>query len=323
MGTAVSEILQITKKTGKRQNLICNLLPRHLLPVCIPLLHLPANKILMKQSYTFLLITVLLLSCSNPERNNGEEQEITTPTHTGIPAPPLLSAALIAEYPHDTSAFTEGLQIHNGKLYEGTGEEGKSFIQVTDIKTGKVNQKFPVKDPAIFGEGINIFKDKLYQLTYQNNIVFVYDLKDLSKPVKTFPWQGEGWGMTNNGTELIISDGGAAGNLYFVNPENFRVSHSVQVRDNNGPVRYVNELEYIDGFVYANVWGSTYLIKIDPSNGQVVGKIETSDMLRSFYSTYPIQQMDNVLNGIAYDSTAKKIYITGKNWPKLFEIRLN
>lgn len=265
-----------------------------------------------------------LFSC-NPDEKKVDDGQATTPsaTSTGIPAPAVLSAAVIAEYPHDTSAFTEGLQVHNGKLYEGTGEEGRSFIQITDIKTGKVENKYPVKDPTIFGEGINVFKDKLYQLTYQNHLVFVYDLKDLSKPIKTFPWQSEGWGMTNNGTELIISDGGPAGNLYFVNPDDFRVSHSIQVRDNNGPVTYVNELEYIDGFIYANVWGRTHLIKIDPSNGHVTGKIETADMLRSFYSTYPIQQMDNVLNGIAYDSTSKKIYITGKNWPKLFEIRLN
>lgn len=277
----------------------------------------------MKPLYTLLLFSALFFSCNEPVKKNGEEEVTPSVTNTGIPAPPMLSAVLIAEYPHDTGAFTEGLQIHDGKLYEGTGEEGKTFIQVTDIKTGRVLQKNLIKDATIFGEGINIFKDRLYQLTYQNNIALVYDLKDLSKPLKTFPWQGEGWGMTNNGTELIISDGGSAGNLYFVNPENFRVSHSIQVRDNNGPVRYVNELEYIDGFIYANVWGTTQLIKIDPSNGQVTGKIETADMLRSFYSSYPIRQMENVLNGIAYDSTSKKIYITGKYWPKLFEIRLN
>ncbi len=274
----------------------------------------------MKQ-YFILAAVVLFFSCN--EGDKKPDETIVAQPSTGIAPPTMIPAALIAEYPHDINAFTEGLQIHEGKLYEGTGEEGKSFIQITDIKTGKVEKKYPVKDNSIFGEGINVFKGKLYQLTYQNHIAFMYDLKDLSKPEKTFPWQTEGWGMTNNGSELIISDGGAAGNLYFVNPETFRVSHIVQVVDNNGPVRFVNELEYIDGFVYANVWGSSYLIKIDPSNGHVVGKIETADMLRSFYSSYKIEQMDNVLNGIAYDSTSKKIYITGKNWPKLFEIRLN
>lgn len=288
-----------------------------------PFVTFAGKYILMKRSINFLLLTAILFSCTDPGKKTGQAEETNSTISTGIPAPVILSAALIAEYPHDTNAFTEGLQIHDGKLYEGTGGEGNSYIQITDKKTGKVLNKYPVKDPTIFGEGINILKDRLYQLTYQNNLVLVYELKDLSKPVKSFPWQGEGWGMTNNGTELIISDGGAAGNLYFVNPENFRVSHSIQVRDNNGPVMNVNELEYIDGFIYANVWGSTYIIKIDPSNGQVVGKIETAELLRSFYASYPIQQMDNVLNGIAYDSTSKKIYITGKNWPKLFEIKLN
>lgn len=275
------------------------------------------------RQYFIPAIIILFFSCNG---GNGPDKitddTVAVQPATGIAAPTMLNAALIAEYPHDTSAFTEGLQVHDGKLYEGTGEEGSSFIQISDIKTGKVEKKYPI-DSKLFGEGINVFKGKLYQLTYQNNIAFMYDLKDLSKPEKTFPWLGEGWGMTNNGSELIISDGGASGNLYFVNPETFKTSHIVQVVDNNGPVRYVNELEYIDGFIYANVWGSTHLIKIDPSNGHVIGKIETADMLRSFYASYKIEQMDNVLNGIAYDSTKKKIYITGKNWPKLFEIRLN
>lgn len=277
----------------------------------------------MKHYFPLAILTGFLFSCNSPDKDDSVTDPGTPSTNNiGIPAPAKIPAALIAEYPHDTSAFTEGLQIHNGKLYEGTGMEEKSFIQISDIKTGKVEKKFPVKDKTIFGEGINVFKDKLYQLTYQNHIVFVYDLKDPSKLLKTFPWQSEGWGMTNNGTELIISDGQAAGNLYFVNPETFRTNRIVQVTDNNGPVRNVNELEYIDGSVYANVWGSSYIIKIDPSNGHVLGKIETADMLRSFYASYP-EQTDNVLNGIAYDSTTKKIYITGKNWPKLFEIRLN
>lgn len=273
-------------------------------------------------SVTILLAIFSCYSCSN-NTSNDSDLDPAPAVNTGIAAPTLLPAALIAEYPHDTSAFTEGLFIHDGKLYEGTGELKTSFIQVSDIKTGKIEKKYLVQDSTIFGEGINILNGKLYQLTYQNHLVLVYDLKDLSKPVKTFPWASEGWGMTNNGTELIISDGQPQGNLYFVNPEDFKVNRIVQVVDNIGPVNYINELEYIDGFVYANVWGTTHLIKIDPNNGHVLAKIETRDALRSFYSSYRIEPMDNVMNGIAYDSTNKKIYITGKNWPKLFEIRLN
>ena len=247
----------------------------------------------------------------------------TNPVTSGIAAPQILNASLMAEYPHDTAAFTEGLFVHDGKMYEGTGMKKESFISIYDIKTGKIEKKYPVKDTTIFGEGINIINDKLYQLTYQNNVVFVYDLKDLSKPIKTFPWNTEGWGMTNNGTELIISDGSQEGRIYFVNPDDFRIKRIIQVTDNNGPVNFVNELEYIDGSIYANVWGESYIIQIDPANGHVIGKLETAELLRGFLTGHTRLDNDAVLNGIAYDSTSKRMYITGKRWPKLFELKLN
>jgi glutaminyl-peptide cyclotransferase len=270
-----------------------------------------------------LLFTVLFIGCNNNETDNTEEPPVTGTT--GISAPKKIQVMLLAEYPHDTAAFTEGLFVHNGKMYESTGLTKESTIQINDIKTGKNEKKFLLKDSTIFGEGINIFKDKLYQLTYQNHLVYVYNLNDLNKPIKTFPWQTEGWGMTNNGTELIISDGGRSGNLYFVNPDDFKIKRIVQVTDNYGPVDSVNELEFINGSIFANVWGRDYILQIDPSNGHVTGKIETADLLKSFYATYPInyQDLDNVLNGIAYDSSSKKIYITGKKWPKLFELQFN
>ncbi len=274
----------------------------------------------MKKYFSILLL-VVLISCN--DNNNADEDSEVPANTTGIAAPAQLTGNVMAEYPHDTSSFTEGLQVHNGKLYEGTGLLKESMIKITDIRTGKLEKKHELKDSTLFGEGINIFKDKLYQLTYQNHLVLVYNLSDLSKPVKTFNWATEGWGITNNGKELVISDGQMQGNLYFVNPEDFRINRIVQVVDNLGTVDSINELEYIDGYIYANVWGDSFIIKIDPSNGHVVGKLETAEMLGSFYSNYPIREMDNVLNGIAYDSTTKKIYITGKRWPKLFEIKLN
>ena len=268
-----------------------------------------------------LVILVYLFSCNSNESATTADEVV--PSGNGIAMPKVLQASVVAAYPHDTAAFTEGLFVHNGKLYEGTGEKKQSFIQISDIKTGKVEKKYPIKDSTIFGEGINIIGDKLYQLTYQNHIVYVYNLNDLSKPIQTFPWQSEGWGMTNNGTELIISDGQSSGNLYFVNPADFKIKRIVQVVDNMGPVNYVNELEYINGSIYANVWGTTYILQIDPSNGHVMGKLETASILSSYYTSYPIKEMDNVLNGIAYDSASKSMYITGKRWPKLFELKLN
>lgn len=265
----------------------------------------------------------ILAACNgNDESNNNEEPPVINTT--GIAAPAKLQASVMAEYPHDTAAFTEGLQFVNGKLYEGTGLEKKSMIKVVDIKTGNAVKKQLIADTTIFGEGINVFKDKLYQLTYQNHLVYVYNLKDLSKPEKTFPWQNEGWGMTNNGTELIVSDGQPEGNLYFINPDNFRLNRIVQVKDNVGVISNINELEYIEGYVYANIYGETYILKIDPFNGHVAGKLETADILRSFYSSFPMRNdLSNVLNGIAYDSASKKVFITGKMWPKLFELKLN
>ena len=276
----------------------------------------------MKQLLPLLLI-ILFAGCSN---NNTDDNAEETPANTtGIAAPKILSVMVLAEYPHDTAAFTEGLFVHNGKMYESTGQFKESMIQINDIKTGSTEKKYPIKDSTIFGEGINILNDKLYQLTYQNHLVFVYNLNDLTKPIKTFPWQTEGWGMTNNGTELIISDGGREGNLYFVNPDDFKIKRILQVRDNFGAVDNLNELEYINGTIFANVWGGDYILQIDPSNGHVIGKIQTAELLKSFYATYPIdyQSLDNVLNGIAYDSTSKKIFITGKKWPKLFELQFN
>ena len=276
----------------------------------------------MKKLFTLIALTAFF-SCSN--NNSDLTTEETLPTGNGLAAPKALQAILLAEYPHDTAAFTEGLLIHKGKLYESTGLLNQSFIQISDIKTGKYEKKIPLKDPTIFGEGINILGDKLYQLTYQNHVAYVYNLADLTKPTKTFTWHSEGWGMTNNGTDLIISDGQASGNLYFVNPANFTTKRIIQVMDNNGPVDSINELEYINGSIYANVWGSTYILQINPDNGHVVGKLETTELLKSFYSSYPInwQELNNVLNGIAYDSTTKKMYITGKRWPKIFELKMN
>jgi glutaminyl-peptide cyclotransferase len=276
----------------------------------------------MKRLFTLIALTTFF-SCTNNNSDSTTEENI--PTGNGLAAPKQLQAMLMAEYPHDTAAFTEGLLIHKGKLYESTGLLKQSFIQITDIKTGKIEKKIPLKDPSIFGEGINILGDKLYQLTYQNHVAYVYNLTDLTKPIQTFTWHSEGWGMTNNGTDLIISDGQASGNLYFVNPTNFTTKRIIQVMDNNGPVDSINELEYINGFIYANVWGNTYILQINPDNGHVIGKLETTDLLKSYYSSYPInwEEKDNVLNGIAYDSTTKKMYITGKRWPKIFELKMN
>lgn len=265
-----------------------------------------------------LAVLFLLVSC-----NSGSGGGNTPAIDSSImPKPtPLISYNIVNVYPHDTSAFTEGLQVYNGKFYEGTGMEQESTLRIADITTGKVEKKHFYKDTAIFGEGIQVFKGKIYQLTWKNHIVYVYDQKNIDQPVKTLQWPYEGWGMTNNGTDLIISDGSS--NLYFVDPETFKVKSTLGVTEDGSPVTYINELEYINGFIYANVWQTDNIVKIDPSSGHIVGKMELPDLKQKYFSKEIITDRTDVLNGIAYDSTSKKMYITGKRWPKMFEIVLN
>jgi glutamine cyclotransferase len=267
------------------------------------------------KSYLILSVIILLAAC-----NGGTDKPVVDDSIVPKKAPQI-AYNIVNVYPHDTSAYTEGLQIYNGKLYEGTGMENESALQISDIKTGKVEKKHFYKDPLIFGEGIQVFKGKIYQLTWKNHIVFVYDEKNIDQPAKQLKWPYEGWGMTNNGTDLIISDGTAT--LYFVDPETFKVKSTVSVTEDSNPIGYVNELEYIDGFVYANIWQTDEIIKIDPVTGHVVGRIDFPDLREKYFPKEIIPERTDVLNGIAYDSTTKKMYITGKRWPKLFEITMN
>lgn len=181
------------------------------------------------------------------------------PKSGGIPSPAPINYTIVATHPHDSSAYTQGLIMHEGKLYEGTGDYEESSIRITDYKTGAVVKKHMMGTEDIFGEGITILNGKLYQLTWQNNFVNVYDPKNITKVIKTFKWPYEGWGITNNGKELIISDG--TSNLYFVNPETFTINKTVGVQDNNGSVRLLNELEWINGFIYANIYTTSEIVK--------------------------------------------------------------
>lgn len=264
-----------------------------------------------------LFALLLLASCTN-NSNENENEGSSSPgtTVSGIPAPQNIALNIIAVYPHDTSAYTQGLEIYQNKMYESTGDFQNSSLRITDIKTGKVEQKHMMGSASIFGEGITVFKDKIYQLTWKNHIVNVYDIKDINKPIQTFTWPYEGWGITHNNTDLIISDG--TSNLYFVNSEDFKLKSTVQVRDDVGPIGSINELEYIDGFVYGNIYGDNVIVKIDPSNGHVVGKIFLPGLIQQYSKGY-IPDEEDVLNGIAWDSASKKLYITGKRWPKMFE----
>jgi glutaminyl-peptide cyclotransferase len=274
---------------------------------------------MIKKLLPYTLLLLVFAACNGDNPDEGGEETVLTP---GVLPPQNLAFNVVNTFPHDTSDFTEGLQVVDGKMYEGTGETAQSVIKVYDIKTGSVSKQHKIAD-TLFGEGIQVFKGKLYQLTYQNHLVLVYDLKDITKPIQTFTWPTEGWGMTNDGTHLIVSDGSPY--IYYVNPADFSILKKVQVLSNTGPLGNINELEYIDGFIYANVFMTDTIVKINPANGHVVAVMDCRGLLQQYASKEIAAGFDpsnNVLNGIAWDSAAKKMYITGKNWPKLFEVAL-
>jgi len=267
------------------------------------------------RKYSAIVALIVLAACNGGDTGVVEDNTIK-------PKPiPAINYNIVAEYPHDTSAYTQGLEFHNGKLYEGTGDFETSSLRITDYKTGKVEQRHMMGTDSIFGEGITIFKNKIYQLTWESHLVYVYDVNNIKKPVKTFNWPYEGWGITNNGTDLIISDGTAK--LYFVNPDDFKLKSTIAITENGDPVPYLNELEYIGGFVFANKYQAETIYKIDPSSGFVVGKINLAGLREKYFPGQIIPGRTDVLNGIAYDSATKKFLVTGKRWPKMFELKLN
>jgi glutaminyl-peptide cyclotransferase len=267
--------------------------------------------------YLTLAVIIFLTACNGGDKTPDESID-TSLIHKDAPK---INYTIVNQYPHDTSAYTQGLELYNGKLYEGTGDFETSSLRITDLKTGKVEKKHMMGSDKIFGEGITIFKGKIYQLTWQSNIVYVYDLNNLDKPIKTFKWPYDGWGITNNGTDLIVSDGSA--NVFFVNADDFSVKRRITVNEDGSPIDSINELEYIDGFVFANVYQSEFIVKIDPANGNVVGRIDLPGLREKYFPKEIIPERTDVLNGIAYDSVTKKLFITGKRWPKMFEITLN
>ena len=255
----------------------------------------------------FLFLTFIAAGCSNDDASANN-------TTTAVPQTPVLTYTVVATYPHDTSAYTQGLEFRNGILYEGTGNKGFSKLRQVDLKTGKAAKELSL-DSTFFGEGITILNDTLYQLTWQEKVVFAYNPKTFKK-INQYPLNTEGWGITNNGKQLIVSDGSST--LYFYEPATFRLLHTQGVTEGGSAVYNLNELEYINGFIYANKYESNYILKIDPASGQVVAKLDLSNLENRVRSKDP---RVNYLNGIAYDSTTKKIYVTGKWWPELFEIQ--
>ncbi len=259
------------------------------------------------------LVVLAPLLATNAVALIGQPHQVQRLPFVGSRAP--LSRYVITHvYPHDSHAFTQGLEYRDGALFEGTGLHGESTLRKVEIASGRVLQRASI--PAeYFGEGITTWGQTILQLTWQSEIGFVYDRTTL-KQLRTFRYTGEGWGLTHNATHVIMSDGSAS--LRFLDPRTLTETHRLLVTDAGIPVRDLNELEWVNGEIYANVWQTSFVARISPTSGRVLGWIDLSGLLS------PAEERSgvDVLNGIAYDPARGRLFVTGKLWPKLFEIQV-
>ena len=256
------------------------------------------------------LLLVLLLTnfnCNSTNSNSSSSESPNGPV-------PVYGYEIIKVRPHDPDAFTQGLEVRDGKLFESTGEVGRSSLRMVDLENGDVVKKVEVP-PPYFAEGVSTLKGKLYQLTWQHQVGFIYDAQNLQKNGQ-FSYTGEGWGLTNDGRSLIISNG--TNRIKFLDPDTFQVTKTIAVFDGKQPVEQLNELEYINGDLYANVWHTDRIAIINPDSGRVKAWLD----LRGLLSPGDVRDEEAVLNGIAYDAASDRLFVTGKLWPKLFEIKI-
>ena len=235
-------------------------------------------------------------------------------------APEIYTYKIINTYPHDKGAYTQGLEFLNGFLYEGTGKKGSSSIRKVELKSGKVLQQKDI-DEQYFGEGITIFNNKLYQLTWQSGIGFVYDLNTFEQE-KTFNYtkSREGWGLSHNGEKLIKTDGTEF--IWFLNPETLAEEDYIEVYTNERKVEKLNELEFVNGLIYVNIWQQNTILMVNPATGKVEGVANLNSLKTTIEKEQKLEDTDEVLNGIAFDKDTNRLFVTGKHWSKLYEIEL-
>jgi glutaminyl-peptide cyclotransferase len=227
---------------------------------------------------------------------------------------PVARYQVVHVYPHDPQAFTQGLAFADGVLYEGTGLNGRSTVRTVKLENGEALKVHKVAE-QYFGEGIAVWRDRIFELTWRSGTGFIYDRNTLER-VGTFTYAGEGWGLTHDGARLIMSDGSAF--LRFLDPDTQRETGRVQVRDGGVPVEHLNELEFVKGEVLANVWQTERVVRIDPKTGRVLGWIDFAGLLSPGDAARGV----DVMNGIAYDAANDRLFVTGKLWPRLFEVRI-
>jgi glutamine cyclotransferase len=251
----------------------------------------------------------------------NKTEKVTSPIYIlADAAPEIYTYKIINSYPHDKGAYTQGLEYHDGFLYEGTGRHGESSIRKVELTTGKVLQQKDL-DPKYFGEGITIFDNKLYQLTWRSGIGFIYNL-DTFDQIGEFKYtkSREGWGLTHNQEQLIKTDG--TENIWFLNPETLVEENYIEAYTNTRKVENLNELEYVNGMIYANVWQQNSILIVNPTNGKIEGVANLNSLKEQMQKEQTLDENDDVLNGIAYDKENNRLFITGKHWGKLYEIEL-
>ncbi len=261
---------------------------------------------------------VIAFLCQSPLAA-GHGAAITRTSFSQVPsgnhqgAVPVLGATVVKAYPHDPHAFTQGLEYCEGFLYESTGRSGQSALRQTALETGAIVKSVPLP-PQYFGEGLTIFRGKIYQLTWLSKTGFIYDLHTF-KQLGEFHYASEGWGLTHDDASLILSDG--TNRLQFIDPVSFRVTRTIEVYAGNEAVTNLNELEFIHGEIWANVWHSSRIARIDPRSGQVMSWIDLAPIVAR-----EEHEPEDVLNGIAYDAKRGQVFVTGKNWAEIFQVKI-
>ena len=251
----------------------------------------------------------------------NKTEKVTSPIYIlADTAPDIYTYKIINTYPHDKKAYTQGLEYYNGFLYEGTGQKGESSIRKVNLTTGEVLQQKDL-DAQYFGEGITILNNKIYQLTWKGGVGFVYNLETFEKESEfKYTKSREGWGLTNNGEKIIKSDG--TENIWFLNLETLVEESYIEAYTDSRKVENLNELEYVNGMIYANVWQQNSILIINPINGKIEGVANLNSLKEHIQKEQTLQDRDDVLNGIAYDNDNNRLFVTGKHWGKLYEIEL-
>lgn len=270
----------------------------------------------------YLIISILaiftLSACNSTEKPNQD----APPTANPEPIPPIIGFSIVNTHPKDSSYFTEGLEFHDGKLLESSGGNNEespypSAFGFVNFKTGKNDTKIVLDKSQYFGEGITVFNNTIYQLTWKGKKGFIYDYPSFKKKGEFIIPSPEGWGLTHDTSNLIMSDG--SNSIYFLNPSTLQVTNIIGILDNSGPVGNINELEYVDGYLYANRWLTPYILKIDIKTGKVVGRIDFSQIESEITRKY---EFAREFNGIAFNKSTGTFFVTGKKWPVFYEIKL-